>query len=218
MSLRAALFDLDGTLVDSRALYLEAYRCALEPFLGRRIADEEIFAARPTSETRFLAALLPDPDRLDDCLDGFFRHYEALHPTLFGGLFPGVADALAGLRRAGLRTAIVTGKSRRAWRITRAFADLDGFDALVFDDDVDEPKPSPRGIHAALAALGLPASDAIYVGDTRGDLEAAAAAGVHPVAVLWSRPPEHRPPLQEAAAAVRATVLASPTELLALLP
>jgi HAD superfamily hydrolase (TIGR01509 family) len=189
--LGAVLFDLDGTLIDTRRLYLECYRRALAPQVGRELSDEELLAARPRSETFLLRSQLPE-ERLAACLADLYRHYEELHASHFQGIYPGVPELLEGLRAAGHSLGIVTGKSRRAWEITAARAPLGAFDVLVFDDDMTAPKPDPGGLLLALRRLDVAPEDAVYVGDTASDLEAAVAAGMVPMAVLWSRPGPER--------------------------
>jgi phosphoglycolate phosphatase-like HAD superfamily hydrolase len=182
----AVLFDLDGTLIDTKRLYLECYRRAVEPRLARRPTDEELMALRPRSELRFLGALVP-PSELDACLTDFWTHYDALHATHFGGVYPGVPELLARLRESRHPLGIVTGKSRRSWDITAPIAALGPFDVVVLDDDVRAAKPDPHGIRIALERLGTPPARAIYVGDTVSDVLAARAAGVLPVAATWGR-------------------------------
>ena len=182
----AVLFDLDGTLVDTKRLYLECYRRAVEPMLQRRPTDEELMALRPRSEIRFLASLVA-PDAIDACRAAFYTHYHALHESHFDGIYEGAPELLERLRTNGNPVGIVTGKSRRAWEITAPAARLGHFDVLVMDDDVDGAKPDPHGIRIALERLDTPPGRAVYVGDTMSDVLAARAAGVLPVAATWGR-------------------------------
>ncbi len=215
---RAVLFDLDGTLIDTKDLYLEAYRRALATPLGRLLSDIEILRSRPRSETRFLAGQVAHLDlAVEEVLDAFHAEYARLQPSLGGGVFPGVPALLSALRADGRPLGIVTGKSRRSWQATLARAELGPFDVLVLDDDVAAPKPDPEGLRRALEGLGVRPRGAIYVGDTRGDLDAAAAAGMPAAAALWSRPPEWRSDLIEAAHAAGAAVLEAPSDLLRVL-
>ena len=126
-------------------------------------------------------------DAYDECIKEFARHYTELHPTHFGGVYDGVEDTLKELRRRGVPNGIVTGKSRNAWEITLIHVELGNFDVIVVDDDVTNPKPDPEGIVRAVEALKVDPSNAIYVGDSPADMEAAIAAGVKPAAAMWSK-------------------------------
>jgi pyrophosphatase PpaX len=182
---QAVLWDVDGTLVSTKDLYLECYRRALEPYVGKRLSDEELLGARPHSELQVLKSR--SGEAYEACMAAFARHYAELHATHFGGIYAGVTDVLHELRARGIRTGIVTGKSRSSWEITLAQIELGEFDVVVVDDDVANPKPDPEGLLAALRALDVKPEDALYVGDSPDDMAAAHAAGMHPAAALWSK-------------------------------
>ena len=185
------LFDLDGTLINTKRLYIECYREAVLPYVGRELSAEEVLALRPRSEIRFLRDVVGE-SRLRECMADFHRAYARLHDEHFRGIYPGVPELLSSLREAGLTLGIVTGKSRRSWELTTVRPALGAFDVLVFDDDVQEPKPDPEGLRLALDRLGAGARSAVYVGDSQADMEAAAAAGVRPIAALWAKKPDRR--------------------------
>lgn len=196
--MRAVLFDLDGTLISTKALYLEAYRRAVEPYVRPGLSHDDIRALKPTSERAFIRAVVAASD-YDACLEDFYRAYHELHGGMFEGVYPGVPAVLAVVRAAGLRMGIVTGKSRRSWAVTSALVSLGPFDVLVFDDDVRAPKPDPHGLELALEHLDVAPNHAVYVGDTMTDLRAARAAGLSPVIVLWARAATDRAELASAA-------------------
>lgn len=209
------LFDLDGTLIDTKRLYLECYRRAVEPRLARRPSDAELMALRPRSELRFLGELVDAAD-LDACLADFWAHYDTLHGSHFGGVYDGVPALLESLRTARHPMGIVTGKSRRSWEITAPVAALGPFDVIVVDDDVPAAKPDPHGIRVALERLGTQPARAIYVGDTLSDALAARAAGVQPVAATWGRRSDPQG-FADRAAAQGARVVHHPDEVSSLL-
>jgi HAD superfamily hydrolase (TIGR01549 family) len=184
--IRGVLFDLDGTLIDTWDLYLEAYTRALTLHFKRRLSLEELKALRPTSELRLLRRVLTPP-ATEVAQQEFLRQYRGLHPVLFGGTYPGVPEMLAALRGMGLLLGIVTGKSRAAWEITASHAKLGSFHVIVTDEDVQEAKPSPEGLALALGRLAIPPAEALYVGDSAGDAGAARAAGVRFAAALWPK-------------------------------
>lgn len=213
---RAVVFDLDGTLIATKSLYLEAYRVAVEPYIRKDLTRDDILALRPTSELGFLRAVVGG-DRLEACLADFYEAYRSLHADLFEGVYDGIPELLESIRAAGLPLAIVTGKSRRSWEITSAVVALGPFDALVFDDDVRAPKPDPHGLQLAVRSLGVDAATSIYVGDTRTDVRAARAAGLLPVSALWARDPADRAAFAAEVEREGAEVVETPAELRALL-
>ena len=184
--LRAVLFDLDGTLIATRRLIVESYAQALAPYLGYTPSEHEIMAKSPRAARAFLAEMVA-PSSLSACLEQYYRAYDALHPTHFEGIYIGVIDMLTHLHQLGLPIAIVTGKCQRAWNINSRHISLGPIACWIFDDDVDEIKPNPAGINLALECLHLAPEQAIYLGDSLTDIEAAQAAGVLPGAVLWPK-------------------------------
>ena len=180
----AVIFDLDGTLIDTRRLYASAFRRAFADELDVPPTLEELASRRPSSERLFLidwygAAV---GDRIHRRM---LAHYEASATTQLGGFFDGVKEMLAAIAADGIAVGIVTGKSRAAYDVTCRHLDLSAFDVVVVEDDVPRAKPDPAGIERALEALG--AQEAVYVGDTPMDLEAAHRAGLRAAAALWSR-------------------------------
>lgn len=186
MQPRAILFDLDGTLIDTYRLYMESYRRALAPVLGYSPGDEEILSHEPVSERGILRNWVGD-DRVDACHADLCRHYAELHASLAEGFYEGVREMLAALRSAGLPLGIVTSKGRKAWEVTATQLDLGGFEVVLTEDDVDEPKPHPEGLLTAAAALRVPPGEVAYVGDSIGDLRAGRAAGMPVGAALWPK-------------------------------
>ena len=213
--LSAVLFDLDGTLVSTKRLYLEAYRRALAVHLQHMPTVEEVIALRPRAELRFLRDLVP-PELYDACLRDFRRFYDELHDTHFGGVYAGVLEMLRALRDAGVHVGVVTGKSRASWEAMVSRVELGPFDVTVFDDDVREPKPDPEGLRLAVDSLGVASDEAAYVGDAISDVEAAAAAGLLPVAALWPKKLEELEAFVARVEAAGAVTARAPADVVAL--
>lgn len=182
----AVLFDLDGTLIDTYRLYLECYHRAMEPYLGRRLSEDEILSSRPTSERGFLVHWVGE-EHVEACHVAARGHYEALHRALGDGPYEGVREMLAALRAAGYPLGIVTGKGRHAWEVTERDLALGPFGVVVTDDDVAAPKPDPQGLLIASRTLDVLPADTVYVGDSEGDLRAGRAAGMRIAAALWPK-------------------------------
>ena len=211
--IKAVVFDLDDTLIATRRLYTEAYARALEPHYGRRLASAELAALKPGPETEFFASVVA-AEGAAESLAAFYYWYEALHPEAFEGLYPEVLETLAALGAAGLRIAVFTGKSRRAWEITSRHVELPGVSAFVCGDEVERHKPAPDGIVEAMRLLGAAPEETAYVGDSPLDIAAAQAAGALPVAALWSRAPADRTVLAEAARLAGGVAFEAPLDLL----
>lgn len=214
------LLDLDGTLIATRQVYVEAFSRALHPHVGRRMSEPEIMALHPKSEIRFLRSQVGDR-HLPGVLDHFYREYDALHPELFRGFYRGAVEAVAELRRRGVPLGLVTGKSRRGWEITLRHLDPGPFDVLVFDDDVVDGKPDPEGLHWAVALLKEqgrvpPGAVPVYVGDSVTDLDAAVEARLRPAGTLWSKKEEERDDFAAAVAERDGVLLRTPEDLLTL--
>jgi HAD superfamily hydrolase (TIGR01549 family) len=180
------LFDFDGTLIDTWRLYLESFRRSLEPHFKRLLTDPEILEYQPIAERRLLQQIIQQA-HLNDYFESFLSHYRSLHATHCDGLYAGVIGLLNGLRVEDYAIGIVTGKSRDAWNMTFGHSKLEPFDAVVTDDDVTHPKPHPEGLIAALRAMDVEPSHAVYIGDSVVDCRAAHAARIRFGAALWSK-------------------------------
>ena len=209
---RAVVCDWDGTLLDSRAALLGAWHEATERVLGRRFpatADEEreVFTLPGSS---IWPRLAPDARGLQALAERFQEAYESTGELVRA--FPGVREALAELRAAGVAIGVVTSKARRRFSLDSQRAGLDALiDVSVCDGDAPAPKPDPRPVLVALERLGVSAGDALMVGDTPVDVTAGLRAGVAVAGVLWGASTEDE--LRDAGAT---TLVAEPGELTAL--
>jgi len=178
------LFDLDGTVVDTRELIRQSHRHAVTSVLGRDMPDDELLAnvGRPLIEQ--MAAF--DAERAQELLEAQ-RAWNHAHTAELIRPYPGVAEMLAGLKAAGCRTGVVTSKSGPT--VQMAFDALPEvakhIDVLVAVEDTPVHKPGPDPVLLALDRLGGDAADACYVGDAPFDIAAGRAAGVTTVGVTW---------------------------------
>ncbi|MEU2157667.1 HAD family hydrolase [Streptomyces sp. NPDC019396] len=197
---RAALFDVDGTLTDTNHLHVvawwEAFRQA-----GHAVAMRKIHRAIGLSAADLVAHLLGDArDRDED------EALAAAHDTLYGTWFDrlpaldGAQDLLRTLAGRGWRIVLATSAGGGELKALRRAIDADEVIAGVASaDDVEAGKPAPEPVHQALELVGVPAAEAVFVGDTVWDMKAASAAGVRAVALLSGGIP--RADLEEAGAA-----------------
>jgi phosphoglycolate phosphatase len=194
--LRAIIFDLDGTLVDSA----EDLRAALNQLLGGLglppIEANEIKGMIGDGVLkmveRALVAAHGDPRRKDALLPRFLEIYQANSANLTR-CFPAVPETLDLLHSKGFRLAVVTYKPVLATnRILEALSLAEFFPVVVGGDSVQQRKPHPAPLLEAARRLGVDVSQSLMVGDNIHDVEAARAAGMRCVAVSYGY--HHRPP------------------------
>ncbi|MFD7436158.1 HAD family hydrolase [Streptomyces sp. NPDC059861] len=211
---RAAVFDVDGTLVDTNHLHVvtwwEAFRQA-----GHRIPTHAIHRAVGLGSSDLIAHLLGD-----DRDKGQDEELSTAHKVLYGQYFdrlPALADAgllLRRLHRDGWAVVLATSAGGAELTALRRAIDADeAITATTSADDVAEGKPSPEPVEQALELAGVPAERAVFIGDTVWDMRAGSRAGVRCVGVLCGGIP--RADLEEAGADA---VYDDPAHLLASLP
>src|SRR2546428_10306389 len=115
-----------------------------------------------------------------------YRAYNLAHHDELVRPYAGVVEAVLALRDQGKTLCLVTSKMRSgALRGLRVAGLEDAFPVIVGADEGTHPKPHPEPVLTALERLGAPAAGAVFVGDSRHDVECGRAAGVKTAAVLW---------------------------------
>ncbi len=190
--IRALLFDLDGTLVDSvpdLAAAVDAMLADLGlPPAGEARVREWVGNGSQRLVKRALTGRMdgePDPALLARAMPLFMAHYERLlcHRS---ALFDGVREGLRQLRAAGLKMAVVTNKpSRFIEPLLSALGVREDFAVLVGGDTLAERKPHPAPLLYAAQRLGEDPAAALMVGDSRNDVEAARRANMAVVCVPY---------------------------------
>ncbi len=207
MKLRALLFDVDGTLADTE----EAHRRAFNGAFGRHgynwhwdpdtYRDLLRVAGGRERLVHFINRLGLSEDRARECVadvPAIHRTKTSLytHAVAAGEvqLRPGVQRLVDSARSAGLQVAIVTTTSAanvRALMAANPLLSADWFDSVVTGERAPRKKPAPDAYLEALAELGIEASAAVAIEDSRNGLLAAAAAGI-PVVITWCQWTEHQ--------------------------
>ncbi|MFJ4715547.1 HAD family hydrolase [Streptomyces sp. NPDC088785] len=211
MSARAAVFDVDGTLVDTNYLHAVCWWEALRQ-AGHRVPMTAVHGAIGLGGGDLLDHLLGE-DRDRDGDDAVSAGHKALYGTWFERLAPfdGAADLLRRLHGEGWTVVLATSAGGPELDALRGAIDADDVIAATASaDDVEEGKPAPEPVEHALELAGARAEDSVFVGDSVWDMRAASRAGVTPVAVLSGG--VSRAALEEAGAA---EVYADTAELLA---
>lgn len=202
VSLRAAIVDLDGTMVDTVGDFEAALNAMLadlglptvtRAFIGRTVGKgSEYLISRTLAEVGAAAS------RYEEAWERYQRHYEAINGR-HSEVFAGVPEGLAGLRARGWRLACITNKPGRFARpLLQAKGLAPHFEQVFGGDAFARKKPDPLPLVEACRALGTVPGETLMVGDSSNDAVAARAAGC-PVA-LMSHGYNHGEPVHEAGA------------------
>jgi phosphoglycolate phosphatase len=184
VTVRAVLFDLDGTLLDS-APDLAAAANAMLAALGLRARDPVVIATYigkgiPKLVERTLTGSLDaaaDPALFVRALPIYEHHYAA-ESGRRSVPYSGVIEGLRALHDAGLPLACITNKAERFTLDLLQRTGLDGFfQVVVCGDTVVRKKPDPEPVLTACARLAVRPADALMIGDSANDVQASRAAG-----------------------------------------
>jgi pyrophosphatase PpaX len=187
-SLRAIIFDMDGTLVSSRPLMHHCINEISQKYTGRGLTLEEVVAKfGPPIGTiiRSIMANLTKGEQDQAVEDYYDCHRNNVSSKVV--VFPGISRLLERIRASGRRLALMTGVERAVMEPTLdAFGLQAYFDERITVDDVRNSKPDPEGILLALTRIGADPKRSIYIGDSPADIVAGRRAGVFTGAALWS--------------------------------
>lgn len=185
--IRTVLFDLDGTLIDSKDLILSSFRHTLETHRGSAPPDDAWLATMGRPLVVQLRDFSSDEAEVEAMLATYLEHNFAHHDGLVRS-YPGVTDTVDRLREAGYALGIVTSKQLRGTLRGLRSCDLpeEWFGSIVTADDVSRGKPDPEPLRIALLEMEEPEPGrALYIGDSIHDMLAGSAAGTRTAAALW---------------------------------
>jgi 2-phosphoglycolate phosphatase len=182
---KAIIFDLDGTLIDSRGDIAAAANHALE-LAGRAKLPVETISTMVGDGAKMLVArafdLPPDAPELEASLAAFHAYYTQ-NPAVFSTYLPGAKQALADLQTENVRLALATNKPRTTTLAVLHALDLTKYFSAVTAGGDGPLKPAPDSLLRIFAELGVDAKDTWMVGDGPQDIGAANAAGCVGIAV-----------------------------------
>jgi len=180
----AVLFDIDGTLLDSNYLHALAWRRAFVE-LGHNVPTAWVHRHIGQGSDLLLAELLPGADAgtLDAARKSHQQHFDALKPELRA--FDGARELLAAVAHRGPRVVLASSASAGELpALLEALGGTEHIDVVTSSEDVSDAKPDPEIFQVAMARVGVDPGNAIAIGDTVWDIEAARRAGIGCVGVL----------------------------------
>lgn len=186
--IKAVIFDLDGTVLDTLPDLNACMNEALAKFGCPPITMEQTRAYVGNGGLLYASRALPAERRGE--AEHFYR--DVYSPVLFRCKnertrpFAGEAECMAALERAGIRRAVVTNKSQRAAdELGQTLLKPYGFSVIFGNRDGIPVKPDPTAALVVLGELGVSPADAVFVGDGETDVQTAKNAGMRSVSVLW---------------------------------
>ena len=179
MPVRAVLFDIDGTLIDSNEEHVKAWAFAFDE-AGHPQEADAIRSQIGKGGDLLVPTLLPDADEAvhERIAERHGENFKTMYLDHVGA-FDHAADLVRHVHATGRQVVLASSAKREELDHYVAVLGIgDVLDATVSIDDVETSKPAPDIFGAALVKLGIGAADAIVVGDTVYDVEAAGRAGI----------------------------------------
>jgi HAD superfamily hydrolase (TIGR01509 family) len=182
----AAIFDVDGTLLDSVDLHAIAWHEALAKF-GHKASFEQVRSQIGKGGDKLIPVFLSREEQHDharELEEWRSQHFKNRYLPLIRP-FSGVPNLLQRVRNAGLRIAVASSAKRDELEQFLEIADVtDLVDEVTSAEDVAESKPAPDVFKAVLKKLHVHGEDAIAIGDAPYDAEAAGKTTIRTIGVL----------------------------------
>ena len=187
------IFDLDGTLVDSKLDLAQAVNATRSHMGMSPLDNERVYSyvgnGAPVLIRRAMGAQATEPE-VQEALEFFLEYYRE-HYLDYTTLYPGVREALDRLRAAGKRMAVLTNKPVRISRaILEGLGVAGHFFQIYGGNSFDLKKPDPVGVAALMKEAGIPADRCLMIGDSSVDIQTARNAGVASCGVTYGFQPE----------------------------
>jgi phosphoglycolate phosphatase len=187
------IFDLDGTLIDSKldlAIAVNAARghMGLSP-IDNHVVESYVGNGAPTLIRRALGPEASE-ENVEHALEFFLAYYKD-HKLDHTTLYPGVREALDRLRAQGVKMAVLTNKPVRVSQaILEGLGVGEHFFRVYGGNSFEQKKPDPIGISTLLAEAGVEPAGALMVGDSSIDVKTARNAGIRCCGVTYGFQPE----------------------------
>lgn len=187
--LKALLFDLDGTLLNSLADIAAAMNRMLTERGLPACDTDDIRRMVGDGMRQLVVRALPEDQRddatVDACLTTYRNHYEALWKTATRP-YAGIPELLDSLRQRGFKIGVISNKAHRfTVPMVEHFFANNGFEVVLGQRDNVPRKPDPASAMEAAAQLGLTPAECAYVGDSGIDMQFAANSGMMGIGVTW---------------------------------
>ena len=187
MTIRAVLFDLDGTLVDSLDDLTDAVNHMLASFGKDLLSTSEVRSLVGKGARNLVQRALgtESPEDIEQGL-GLFMEFNAAHIADKSKLYSGAREILENLAACGIRMAIISNKGADLSRLILETLKIDAFFEIICGGDTfPEMKPSPLPLIRVIDRLGIASNEAFMVGDSINDIQAGKQAGIATIGCTW---------------------------------
>lgn len=182
--MKAYLFDLDGTLIDSADDIALALQETLKELGMPEKMPENVRRLIGGGVKALLEQVLGEDFREEHVR--VFRKYYVGNPVVYTRPYPGIPETLRSLKKRGVPLVVVTNKLEElSLRILEKLELLDFFELVVGGDTFSEKKPSPLPILKALEFIGIEPGESLMIGDTEADIESGRKAGTKTALAKW---------------------------------
>lgn len=182
--IRAVLFDLDGTLINTNELIIKSFKHTYKSELNLEVEELEIYSH--FGEPLFKTLSYYGEENVDRLLNTYREYNSKMHDGLVSG-FPMAREAVAGLKEMGLIVGVVTSKRKEMTGRSLKAGNLENtMDIIVTPEDTTAHKPDPEPILFACKALNINPDEVLYVGDTSFDLNCSRRAGAKNCLVTYT--------------------------------
>ncbi|HCW03268.1 MAG TPA: pyrophosphatase PpaX [Clostridium sp.] len=182
--IKAVLFDLDGTLINTNKLILESFKHTFRSQLNLEMEDEKIvrFFGEPLKKS--LASV--DSENLDK-LVATFHQFNSKNHDILAEKYEGSLETIQALKERGIKLAIVTSKRKiMADRSLKLIKIYDLMDVIITPEDTEKHKPNGEPALLACQRLGVAPEEALMVGDSIYDVKCGKNAGTKTCIVSYS--------------------------------
>jgi phosphoglycolate phosphatase len=193
MEIQLVVFDLDGTLIDSKVDLANAVNATRRDLGLEPLPDSLVFSYVGNGAPVLIRKALGDgyPEEQYQRSLQFFLQYYREHMLDHTRLYPGVREALDRMRAAGVLMAVLTNKPVRFSRdLIRGLGVADHFAVVYGGNSFETKKPHPEGLETLMRELGARPETTLVVGDSAVDVRTARNAGVRSCGVTWGFQPE----------------------------
>jgi phosphoglycolate phosphatase len=187
MIIRAVLFDLDGTLVDSLEDLTDAVNHIRDAFSHPRLAVDAVRQKVGKGARHLVQQVLPDASEagVDRALK-LFLEFNRLHIADKSRLFPGIREILHELAARGILMAVISNKNEALSALLLENLGIHNlFESVTGGDTYRERKPSPLPLLNVADRLGIPLNECVMVGDSINDIRAGQQANIASIGCTW---------------------------------